>query len=92
MFRGGSANSVFESSLFPLEGKPFLSWLPASDTGKFEGGESGADAIPSPYAERYPQIKRTFPLLNKQYQQKEHKKFFCRFKAADQLREPLLEQ
>lgn len=92
MFRGGSANSVFESSLFPLEGKPFLSWLPASDTGKFEGKESVADAIPSPYAERYPQIKRTFSLLNKQYQQKEHKKFFCRFKAADQWREPLLEQ
>lgn len=69
-----------------------LGYLQASDTGKFEGGESGADAIPSPYAERYPQIKRTFPLLNKQYQQKDHKKFFCRFKAADQLREPLLEQ
>lgn len=77
MFRGDSANSVFESSLFPLEGKPFLSWLPASGADKFEGGEeSAADAFPSPYAERYPQIKRTFSLLNKQYQQKEHKKVF----------------
>lgn len=38
-----SVNPELQPSSFPLEGKPFVSWLPASDTRKFEGEKSEID-------------------------------------------------
>jgi len=69
-----SLNSAIQSSSFPLEVDPFLSWLPASDTWKSEREQSGRDDNTF-HAKEYPQIKRKSSLLNKQYMQKEHKKF-----------------
>lgn len=68
-------NPMIEPSSFPLEGEPFLSWLPASDTRKFEGEEREIDDNTCFMLKKYHRIKRTSSLLNKQYQQKEHKKF-----------------
>lgn len=67
-----SSNST---SLFPLEEEPFPFRLPASDTRKFEVEESETDDNTPFMLKKYHQIQRKSFLLNKQYQQKEHKKF-----------------
>lgn len=60
--------------LFPPKEKAVLTWLPASDTRKFEKERRETDADTF-HAKNYTRIKQKSFLLNKEYLQKEHKKF-----------------
>lgn len=68
-------NLAIQPPLFPLEEEPFPFRLPGSDTRKFEREECETDDNTLFMQKKYHQIKRKSFLLNKQYQQREHKKF-----------------